>query len=360
MQKAECRMRDGWRTRSRGRPHHFAVAVQSILAFAWITGLVATAQPFRFPTANQALLEPGGEERFFVGTTGKPPASGMFGCVRSGGGQMHEGLDIRCVKRNATGEPVDAVLATADGVLAYRNDKPSLSNYGRYAIVRHRLDGLEIYSLYAHLAEIRSDLKIGQPVRQGEALGVMGRSTNTREGISKERAHVHFELNLLLSDRFPDWYRRSYPRQRNDHGLWNGQNMAGLDPRLVLLQSARLNERFSLRQFVEGQTELCRVLVRHRDFSFARRYASLIQPNPVAVREGVAAYEISLNFNGVPFRLVPRAASEIKQMAGGPVQLLAVNEAEWRRHPCRKLVSRAGTKWSLANNGRNLVGLMVH
>ena len=41
-----------------------AVCVSSLGA------LPAPAQPFQFPTANRALLEPGGEERFLVGTVG--------------------------------------------------------------------------------------------------------------------------------------------------------------------------------------------------------------------------------------------------------------------------------------------------
>src|SRR4249920_2888795 len=90
----------------------------------------APAQPFHLPTANRALFEPGGEERFFVGTVGKPWMSGTFGCVRSEGWQIHEGLDIRCLQRDKHGEPTDPVMATADGEVAYMNRKPSLSNYG--------------------------------------------------------------------------------------------------------------------------------------------------------------------------------------------------------------------------------------
>src|SRR5215472_8956349 len=90
------------------------------------------AQPFQLPTANHALFEPGGEERFFVGTVGKPWTTGAFGCVRSDGWQIHEGLDIRCLQRDKHGEPIDPVMATADGVVAYINTKPSLSNYGNY------------------------------------------------------------------------------------------------------------------------------------------------------------------------------------------------------------------------------------
>src|SRR5438067_13730031 len=68
--------------------------------------LVATAanisapQPFHFPTANHALFEKGGEEKFFAGTAGNDWTTGMFGCVRSGGWKIHEGLDIRCLERD--------------------------------------------------------------------------------------------------------------------------------------------------------------------------------------------------------------------------------------------------------------------
>src|SRR5712671_2888514 len=126
------------------------------------------AELFQLPTANRALFEKGGEERFFVGTAGKPWTTGIFGCVRSEGAQMHEGLDIRCLQRDKRGEPTDAVMATADGRVAYINSRPSLSNYGNYIVLRHRVDGLEIYSLYAHLHEVRAGLKVGQSVKTGE------------------------------------------------------------------------------------------------------------------------------------------------------------------------------------------------
>src|SRR5438094_626502 len=72
--------------------------------------LAAHAESFQLPTANHALFEKGGEERFFVGTTGKPWTTGCFGCVRSEGWQMHEGLDIRCLQRDKYGEATDPIL----------------------------------------------------------------------------------------------------------------------------------------------------------------------------------------------------------------------------------------------------------
>lgn len=315
-------------------------------------------QPFQLPTANHALFEPNGEEKFFVGTVGKPWTTGTFGCVRSGGWQMHEGLDIRCLQRDKHGEPRDPVMATADGTVAYISRRPSLSNYGNYLVIRHVVEGLEIYSLYAHLSEIRGDLRPGQTVKAGETVATMGRTANTAEGISKERAHVHFELNLLANDRFAAWYKHSFPDQRNDHGEWNGQNLLGIDPQLVLLAEHDQAPKFSLLDLLRQQTELCRVVVRKTSFPWLKRYRALVRRNPLTEKEGVAGYELALNFNAVAFELIPRAASEIKGKA--KIQLLSVNEAEYHKNPARRLVAKAGAHWELTSHGLNAVELLTY
>ena len=100
--------------------------------------------------------------KFFAPTApDKPWTTGTFGCVRSDGWQMHEGLDIRSLQHDKRGEPTDPVMATADGTVVYFNTRPSLSNYGNYLVIRHVIEGLEIYSLYAHLSAIRPGLEIG-------------------------------------------------------------------------------------------------------------------------------------------------------------------------------------------------------
>ncbi|HZV33231.1 MAG TPA: M23 family metallopeptidase, partial [Verrucomicrobiae bacterium] len=190
--------------------------------FFIIAGSTARADLFQLPTANHALYEPGGEERFFVGTVGKGWQSGTFGCVRSDGHQIHEGLDIRCLQRDRHGEPTDPVMATADGTVAYINTRPSLSNYGNYIVLRHLIEGMEIYSLYGHLHSVREGLRVGQAVKAGEVIAIMGRTANTHEGISKERAHVHFEFDTFVNDHFSEWHRKTFPGERNDHGNWNG------------------------------------------------------------------------------------------------------------------------------------------
>lgn len=333
---------------------NYAPGLFSFLLLAF----TAAGQPFQLPTANHALFEKGGEENFFVGTVGKPWTTGTFGCVRSDGNQLHEGLDIRCLQRDKRGEPTDPVMATADGTVAYINTHPSLSNYGNYLVLRHRIEGIEIYSLYAHLHEVRQGLKTGQSVKAGEVIAIMGRTANTREGISKDRAHVHFELNLIVNERFASWYKKNFPDQRNDHGVWNGQNLLGLDPRLILLQQHSDGAKFSLLDFIRHQNELCRALIRKSDFPWVKRYSALIRRNPLAEKEPVAGYEMALNFNGIPFELIPRTASEIKGKA--KLQLLTVNEAEDHKNPCRHLVARRGAHWELTNHGEELLEMLSY
>jgi murein DD-endopeptidase MepM/ murein hydrolase activator NlpD len=332
-------------------------AVLFIAAILFSCARLFAQSPFQFPTANHALYQPGSELKFFAPTApDKPWTSGSFGCVRDNATRMHEGLDIRHLQTDRRGEPTDPILATADGTVVYYSKKPGLSNYGNYIVIHHIVEGLEIYSLYAHLSEILPTLKIGDAVKAGQIIATMGR-TSDAEVITKDRAHVHFELNVLMNDNFAAWFKKN-SLERNDHGEWNGQNLNGLDPREILLGEQNSKGGFSLLNFLRSQTELCRVLVRATNFPYLKRYPQLILKNTVADKQGVAGYEMVLNYNGVPFALMPRAASEIKSAA--KFQLLSVNEAEQRANPCRKLVVKRGNRWQLADAGLRELELLTY
>jgi len=328
-----------------------------LLTFAaGLAAIAAVAQsPFQFPTANHFLYEPGQELKFFAPTAPeKPWTSGSFGCVRNDGWKIHEGLDIIHQHTDRHGEPTDPIMATADGTVVYVCTKGGLSNYGKYIVIRHIVEGLEIYSLYAHLSEVLPGIVAGKTVKAGEQIAVMGR-TSSNETITKDRSHCHFELNVFVNENFSSWYRKNFPGEKNDHGIWNGQNLNGLDPRDILL--GERDPKFSLLNYVRSQTELCRVLVRTASFPYLKRYAPLVLKNPRAEREGVAGYEVALNYNGVAFALMPRAESEIK--GSGKFQLLSVNEQEYKAHPCRKLVVQHGGRWQLTDRGLREMELLV-
>ena len=100
------------------------------------------------------------------------------------------------------------------------------------------------------------------------------------------------------------------------------------------------------------------MLVHATNFPYLKRYPMLVLPNPKADKEGVAGYEISLNFNGVAFVLMPRAASEIKGRS--KFQLLSVNEAEQRANPCGHLVVKRGNRWELTDKGLRELELLTY
>ena len=84
----------------------------------------------------------------------------------------------------------------------------------------------------------------------------------------------------------------------------------------------------------------------------------MIRANPRAQNEGVAGYELALNFNGVPIELIPRTESEIKSKSR--IQLLSVNEAERKANPGKRLVTEQRGGWKLTTTGENLLELLIY
>jgi len=272
---------------------------------------------------------------------------------------MHEGIDIKCTQRDARGEPIDPVSAAADGTIAYINAKAGLSNYGNYIVMQHQVDGLTVYTLYAHLRAIASGLSIGQARKSGEIIATMGRTSNTRQGISRERAHLHFEICLLANPNFSAWYKKNLADQRDDHGRWNGQNLIGIDPWKLFLgqhEDKAKRQPFSLRQFISGQPVLCRVLVKSPNFQWAKSHPDLV--DSMKPPKAIAGYEISLDPNGVPVSSTPRDASSFS--GEEPFKLLHVDAGVYKQFPCRKLVFKKGQQWVLTAKGITHIKLLTY
>lgn len=306
-----------------------------------------TLQPFALPTQNRDILNPLTYTNYFVPTVMGDWSSGTFGCVRSKRHQLHEGLDIRSLTKDKKGEATDPVLCTAPGTVVHVCSNPGKSNYGRYIVVKHNIDGIEIYSLYAHLASIASGISPNTSVQQGTPLGIIGRSSNTRERISKARAHLHFELCLYLSPYFTSWFDKNYPNQIHQNGF-HGWNLVGLDPWEII--KAEQKQNFNLADFIRhDQEELCRVLIHKKNLPFAYRYPRLVLVNQTGEKEGIVAWDVYFNYNGVPYRIIPRSASEIKGKITGTYTLLHVNEAEQTKNPARNFLTKSNGKWKISN-----------
>lgn len=262
---------------------------------------------YRLPTGNDALFRNDGEsfymycDRIFEGEKSQPWQAGGYGFVRnpfraSNGeiffSRMHEGIDIKPLKRDAAGEPLDEVRPVAPGVVVHANDKPGASNYGRYVVVAHHVPEGTIYSLYAHLSAVCCE--VGQRVGTGNKLGVLGHSG---VGLNRVRSHLHLELCLMINSA----YDRFCPAD-NKHGLYNGLNLAGFDAAPVL-RSCREGEPLSLRRHFETLKEHYRVRVpRVGIMDLLKRHPFLYKGK---AGQSPLALDIAFTAEGVPIAVYP-------------------------------------------------------
>ena len=338
------------------RPRLFPLILSSLV-------LATNARAFDLclPTANDALLKPGHDADFFQPTVDGGVESGMFGCVRNDGHRFHEGIDIKCLQRDQRGEPTDPVHAVTDGEVAFINTKTGLSNYGRYIVLQHNWDGVQVFTLYAHLSAVAPGLVAGQPVKKEQVIGTLGHSANTRERITRDRAHLHFEVNLLINPNFRIWYPKHDPKAP-PFGNFNGQNLIGLDP-AAFLRAYAADRKLNFAAYLAAQPVSFTVLVNARPLPWLTLHPEQVQP----VGGIPIAYEIGMTSWGLPVAVWPRPATEITEpqrraLQRGPPVVNRVNEVELARVSCPGLVVRnpRGNSWGLSERGREYFEMLTY
>lgn len=296
---------------------------------------------FTWPTPNQAWAE-GRPARDFLQHAGSgDPESGGFGGVRSAGHQFHEGIDIRPVSRDRRGEPADSVFAAMDGVVRHISRLAGDSNYGRYIVIEHPDQSPGIYTLYAHLARIAPTLHEGMRVQRGDVIGLMGHSSSGN--IPRDRAHLHFEMGVMVTREFPQWYAMKKFGSPNEHGWWNGMNLMGFDP-LDFLGKWRAHRVNTFDEYFAQITPAARVrIATRRTPDFVVRYPSLLtKPMPSVVM----GWEISFDWTGIPFRWTPLSGAEAIGLPLNEPRLVDVDAGIERRERSKTLgVVRRG-QWS--------------
>jgi hypothetical protein len=182
-------------------------------------------------------------------------------------------------------------------VVVHTNLVPGFSNYGKYVVVEHRWDGCSYYSLYGHLSSIQ--VHVGQRVQERDQLGVMG---HTGEGLNQTRAHLHLELNLMLSRQFESWHDSLFKTDPNHHGLYNGLNLIGIDIARLYL-ALRKRPALTIPEFLSEEETLYRVMLPNsKNFDLRRFYPwMLAQKNA----EKPVSWEVSFNRAGVPLKIEP-------------------------------------------------------
>lgn len=328
---------------------------RAILAIAFFAGLVGCGQErpadsekkatapvakaprpveLVWPTPHDVYMRGGGLEEFIQPTASGELRSGLFGSVRSGGRQFHEGIDLFPRERDAKGEALDEIRAAMAGVVRHVSAREGASSYGRYVVMEHPDQSPAVYTLYAHLARIEPGLRAGQVLAAGASLGVMGRSAGGYS-IPRERAHLHFEIGVRMTDRFQDWYKATGFGSPNEHGLWNGMNLMGLDP-LSFYERRRAGGLLRLAEVFAAEPVAVRARVaRATEPDYARRY-------PVLLAEGApppgAGWEVELSVTGVPLRLRRLAAADVADLRRGEVRIVEADMERLRANRGRQLV----------------------
>lgn len=265
----------------------------------------ANADKWILPTANRSLFSGDYSDfymyvpRYWDGKSYQVWQGGQYGFVRtpvrSKGkvlySKFHEGLDIKSTRRDSRGDPLDVVWSVNNGRVVHVNPVTRHSSYGKYVVVEHVCDDGLYYSLYAHLA--KTQVEIGQAVRAGTPLGIMG---YTGPGLNRERAHLHFELNLLLDSQFNTWHG-TIDGTGNPHGIFNGLNMVGI-PVSDYFLACRSQPGLTIAAFLKNRKPHYKVAVPKEGsrIEILRRYRWLI---PDRTAQGTA-WEISFDGSGLP------------------------------------------------------------
>lgn len=286
------------------------------------------AGPLILPTKNYALFEENGgpkyfqyTDRLFEGRRLRPWRAGQYGFVRNPVRtdkgivytRFHEGIDIQDLRRDAAGEPLDTVRAVGAGTVAYVNDRPGGSNYGRYIVIEHQWDGSPYYSLYAHLSA--AYVSAGERVRREQHIGRIG---HTGRGINRRRAHLHFEINVLIDGSARSvqrWFTQS-GLGTNQHGVYSGLNMRGLNP-AAYFKALRANPDLRITEFIGEREPYYKITVPRRGpLDLLKRYPWLLED--AGERADAEAWEFSFTRGGFPLQVEPADAVEAPTVTMDP------------------------------------------
>ena len=224
---------------------------------------------------------------------------------------------------------------------------PGESSYGRYVVLEHPGVAPAVYTLYAHLARIAPELRVGRDVAAGAVLGVMGHSSGGYM-IPRERSHLHFEIGVVVTHQFQAWYDRRRFGSRNEHGIWNGMNLLGIDP-LAFYDDWRARRIDTVLDFFQRMPAVVRVrIATYRKPDFVTRYPALLtKPLPLGP---VAGWEISFNATGVPFAWTPLQSTDVAGLRFDQPQIVAVDADLERRERSKSLAVSQRGRWVIGKD----------
>jgi murein DD-endopeptidase MepM/ murein hydrolase activator NlpD len=101
--------------------------------------------------------------------------------IEVSGSPFHNGIDFT----PGEGTPIYAI---ADGVVTAHSEDQG--GFGNHVIIQHNIPGQNVETLYAHMQYGTSPLVVGQEIKVGDFIGLVGDTGNSYG------AHLHFEVHI--------------------------------------------------------------------------------------------------------------------------------------------------------------------
>jgi hypothetical protein len=173
----------------------------------------------------------------------------------------------------------------------------------------------------------------------------------TGEGLDQSRAHVHLELNLLLSRRFESWHDYYFKDDPNRQGIYNGINLTGLNVARLYL-ALRKRPLLTIPGFLAEEETFYKVsLPASSAFNLPQRYPWLLRKQTTGEAN---SWKISFNRAGVPLQVEPHD----KPVSAPELSYVKKREGEYS-DLTRGVVTGSGDNARLSESGQRLMRLLI-
>jgi len=164
-------------------------------------------------------------------------------------------------------------------------------------------------------------------------------------------------MGFLVNRRFAEWfekYGKESSRDRNDHGLWNGNNIEGVDP-VPLFKASAEGKPLTIRQIFVREKALFMVRVpANRDFfDWQKRFPFQVEGGVVGPMP--ASWDITCNAIGMPLQF-KRSSVRVSE----PEVIWFDFNRPVGKSFSRGLVRRSGKQASLTERGKKWFSLLVY
>lgn len=310
------------------------LSIFTFLAIAAIS--FGGALEFTWPTLNDAWAMGKDPSAYILSREPGNPVSGQFGCTLNDGMLFHDGIDLRPLQWDWMDEPTDPVRSIMPGVVRYINRDRHMSEWGQFVVIEHHLLDPKLVSVYSHLRSVKSELKVGATVKEGQVIATLGRSRSGVYNLPKTHAHLHFEVALRLSDSFPQWYDRQDTSGPNNNGVWNPRNLLAIDF-LDLVESLKEGDVDTIQHYFFMEPIAVSLKVQSlKKPDFIRRYPDLIGESP---NQGeIYGWQINFNAYGLPSAWRTLTKSEVVTMGPNTTEVVYHDPGELVNYPCHELV----------------------